>query len=266
MNSKYTNNQSVMSNQIITGNYNYNGYTYNAVIECTPNMFKNYADSIYESADLTDEINFQDKENSTTVFVNESLICGYDKKNDMLYVNIPDSAEKMLKIDAKKLEEIVESFTPEEYDEILSEVLSEEDNPTVSDKEIVLEFLQILEGYALRFKEFHWNSETKSMHETAEKAYDLVYSLEDSIAEDMMGSIDSRIKPGSINPIMPTHKPSLSQDDTEINFVDTLNMLRDDTFSFYKKIEHNNNFIGIRSEVENFTHELTQIIYLAKMI
>ncbi len=265
MNSKYTNNQSVMSNQIITGNYNYNGYTYNAVIECTPNMFKNYADSIYESADLTDEINFQDKENSTTVFVNESLICGYDKKNDMLYVNIPDSAEKMLKIDAKRLEEIVESFTPEEYDEILSEVLSEEDNPTVSDKEVVLDFLALLEGYALRFKEFHWGSNHKSMHESSEEVYDLVYKLEDSIAEDMMGFTDSKIVPGSINPIMPNNE-TLSQENIEQDFIDTLNILQNDTFSFYKKIEHNVNFIGIRSEIESFLHEISQMIYLSKMV
>jgi hypothetical protein len=128
-----------------------------------------------------------------------------------------------------------------------------------------LDFISFLEGYALRFKEFHWDSDKKAKHETAEKAYDLVYALEDSIAEDMMGFTESRIKPGTINPVMPADRLSPPQDDIEVDIVMTLQMLADDTFSFYKKIEHNNNFIGIRSEVENFMHELRQLIYLAKM-
>ena len=265
MSTEYINNESVMNNQIIIGNYNYNGYTYNAVIECNPKMFKNYTDSIFESADLGDNIDFQERKNSVNVFINESIICGYDNKNQMLYVNIPDSAEKMLKIDTERLEQIIESFTPEEFDEILSEVMSEDDNPTISDKEVVLDFLALLEGYALRFKEFHWDSNRKSMHELSEKVYDLVYELEDSIAEDMMGFTDSKIVPGSINPIMPNNE-TLSQENIEQDFIDTLNILRNDTFSFYKKIEHNVNFVGIRSEIENFLHELSQTIYLSKMV
>lgn len=265
MNSKDTSNQSVMNNQIIIGSYTYNGCAYNAVIECTPVMFENYTDTIYNSADSEDTVNTIEDRNATTILVNESLVCGYDNKNGMLYVNIPDTAAKMMKVDADKLRQIVESYSKEELDELLSEVASEDDNMTISDKEVVLEFLSFLEGYTLRFKEQHWNSDTKSSHETAEKAYDLVYALEDSIAEDMMGFTDSRIKPGSINPVMPATRLSPPQDDIEVDFVTTLNMLRDDAFSFYKKVEHNNNFIGIRSEVENFLHELTKLIYLAKM-
>lgn len=265
MNSENISNQSVMDNQIITGNYTYNGCTYNAVIECTPAMFENYADTLYSTVDPEDNVNSHETDDSTTILVNESLVCGYDRKNHMLYVNIPNSAARMMDVDAERLRQIVESFSPEELNELLTEVAAEDDNLTISDKEIVLEFLSFLEGYALRFKEFHWDSEAKSKHETAEKAYDLVYALEDSIAEDMMGFTDSRIKPGSINPVMPADRLSPPQDDIEVDFVTTLGMLRDDTFSFYKKVEHNNNFIGIRSEVENFLHELTQVIYLAKM-
>ena len=160
MNSKYISNQSVMDSQIITGSYTYNGNTYNAIVECTPLMFDNYTDTIYNASDSENRVTFKKSDDSITVFVNESLICGYDRKNHMLYVNIPDTAARMMDVDADKLKQIVESFSSEDLDEMLSEVAEEDDNMTITDKEIVLEFLAFLEGYALRFKEFHWDSDS----------------------------------------------------------------------------------------------------------
>lgn len=253
----------LVNNQIITGNYTYDGCDYNAIIECDTIMFENYVDAL-SMANNGEGINKREREHCVTVFLNEAVACGYDKDNNILYVNVPEWSADIDQYDAETLRQISEAYSQDEINDAMNDII-EENEVTVSDKEIVLDFISFLEGYALRFKEFHWDSEKASKHATAEKAYDLVYNLEDSLAEDMMGFTDSRIKPGSVNPVMPAERLNPPQDDIEVDLVTTLNMLRDDTFSFYRKVEHNNNFIGIRSEVENFLHELTQLIYLARM-
>lgn len=263
MNSKPAINQTINT---IIGDYTYNGVNYNAIIECTPEMFENYADNLYSvigAANPNGNISTVESAQNIAILLNENTVCCYDKHNKMLYANITTAPSVMDETDRKELLRIFETYSDEEIDTAMDEIASEEDDGSMfSDKQAVLEFISFLEGYAIRFKEFHWDSERKAKHETAEKAYDLVYALEDSIAEDMMGMCGSRITPGSVNPVIPADK---AQRDKKVDFVDTLKMLSDDTFSFYRKIEHNNNFIGIRSEVENFLHELRQLIYLANM-
>lgn len=263
MNSKPAINQTINT---IIGDYTYNGVNYNAIIECTPEMFENYADNLYSvigAANPNGNISTVESAQNIAILLNENTVCCYDKHNKMLYANITTAPSVMDETDRKELLRIFETYSDEEIDTAMDEIASEEDDGSMfSDKQAVLEFISFLEGYAIRFKEFHWDSERKAKHETAERAYDLVYALEDSIAEDMMGMCDSRITPGSVNPVIPADK---AQSDKKMDFVDTLKMLSDDTFSFYRKIEHNNNFIGIRSEVENFLHALRQLIYLANM-
>ena len=266
MNSKPAINQTINT---IIGDYTYNGVNYNAIIECTPEMFENYADNLYSvigAMNPNGNISTVESAQNITILLNENTVCCYDKHNEILYANITTAPSDMDETDKKELLRIFETYSDEEIDTAMNEIVSEEDDGSMfSDKQVVLEFISFLEGYAIRFKEFHWDSERKAKHETAEKAYDLVYALEDSIAEDMMGFTETRIKPGSVNPVIPADRLSPPQDDIEVDLVTALQMLSDDTFSFYKKIEHNNNFIGIRSEVENFMHELRQLIYLAKM-
>ena len=261
METKLVNNQSI--NQIISGDYLFEGNQYNTLMLCEPELFENCIDNFYQIVEPSDTLRLSENDHSTTVYVNESAAFGYDKDRQVLYIS---AVNEMSNEDAERFHSILESYSEEDIENVMNEILSEETPETmVSDKEMVLDFISFLEGYALRFKEFHWDSDKKAKHETAEKAYDLVYALEDSIAEDMMGFTETRIKPGSVNPVIPADRLSPPQDDIEVDLVTTLQMLSDDTFSFYKKIEHNNNFIGIRSEVENFMHELRQLIYLAKM-
>jgi hypothetical protein len=260
METKLTKNQAI--NQIIYGDYLFEGNHYNTLSLCEREVFENCI-NFYKNAEPSADVWLDETEHTATVYINEGAAFGYDKDRQVLYISVVNTLNDE---DAEQLQGILESYSMEDIENTIGEIVAEQENDSVvTDKEVVLDFISFLEGYALRFKEFHWDSDKKAKHETAEKAYDLVYALEDSIAEDMMGFTESRIKPGTINPVTPADRLSPPQDDIEVDIVMTLQMLADDTFSFYKKIEHNNNFIGIRSEVENFMHELRQLIYLAKM-
>lgn len=257
-----------ISNQIIIGDYTFNKQHYNALIECTQSDFNQYINTIQNISD--DVIVKQMKNKSQLLYINGIPSCSYDQKHGMMYGFIFSSTAKLEKEESDRLLQIFENYSKEEINDIMSELFGKDEiaqgDTIISDKELVIEFIAILEGYAIRIKEFHWNADNKSLHETAEKAYDLVYTLEDSIAEDMMGWTGSKINPGSINPIFPTVTYDISQEDIALNFYDILKMLKDNAFSFYNKIENNNNFIGIRSELENFLHEISQLIYLAKLL
>ena len=265
MNTEYTN------NQIITGDYIFNGYHFNALIECTLLDFERYVDNIRSETTYSANISIEQLDDKNQLLrINGTPCCGYDQKRGNMYGFVFSNASKMSKEESEKLVSIFEKYSKEEINDALNELSREDVLPTerindiISDKELVIEFIASLEGYAIRFKEFHWNASGKSSHETAERAYDLVYTLEDSIAEDVMGWTGSKIKPGSINPVFPVKADTYSGSALTIDEV--LNMLKNDVFSFYVKIEHNNNFIGIRSELENFLHEINQLVYLAKLL
>lgn len=267
MNTEHTN------NQIITGDYTFNGYHYNALIECSQSDFDQYVNTIRSNASASDNIAVEQMKNDSQLLrINNVPSCSYDQKRGNMYGFIFSSTAKMKKEEADRLMEIFESYSKEEINEAFGELfgkdemVQEGDDTVISDKELVIEFIAFLEGYAIRFKEFHWNASSKSLHEAAEKAYDLVYALEDSIAEDMMGWMDSKIKPGSINPVFPAETGGAPQENIALPLHEVLGMLKDDAFSFYTKVENNNNFIGIRSELENFLHEISQLIYLAKLV
>lgn len=249
------------ANKVITGDYTFKRHNYNAIIECSFELFENYIANLQTDKRIRMDV----KDGYIDVYLNKTAVCSYDENNGIMFMSIPTDINEMQEDDAVKFKSLLESYSPEEIEDAMNDIVTEDESVTISDKEIVLEFISFLEGYALRFKEFHWDSRKKAMHENAEKAYNLVFTLEDSIAEDMMGFTGSKIKPGDIAPVMPADTLSPPQDNIKVDFVTTLKMLTDDTFSFYKKIENNNNFIGIRSELENFLHELRQLTYLAKM-
>lgn len=261
------------NNQIITGDYRFNGYHYNALIECSQSDFDQYVNTIRSNASASDNIVVEQMKNKSQLLrINNMPGCSYDQKRGNMYGFIFSSTAKMEKEEADRLMNIFESYSKEEINEALGELFGKDemtqegDDTIISDKELVIEFIALLEGYAIRFKEFHWNASGKSLHETAEKAYDLVYDLEDSIAEDMMGWTDSKIKPGSINPVFPDETCGAPQENIALPLHEVLCMLMDDAVSFYTKIENNINFIGIRSELENFLHKIKQLIYLAKLV
>lgn len=267
MNTEHTN------NQIITGDYTFNGQHYNALIKCSQSDFDQYVSAARSKATTYDNIIVEQLKNeSQLLHINGMPSCSYDQKHGMMYGFIFSNTAKMKKEESDRLLQIFESYSKEEINEALGELFGKDEmvqeggDTVISDKELVIEFIAFLEGYAIRFKEFHWNAGGKSLHEAAEKAYDLVYALEDSIAEDMMGWMDSKIKPGSINPVFPAETCGAPQEHIALNLHEVLNMLKDDAFSFYTKIENNNNFIGIRSELENFLHEINQLVYLAKLV
>ena len=75
---------------------------------------------------------------------------------------------------------------------------------------------------------------------------------EDSLAEDIMGVLGSRLSPTSIN------GTSCSSD----NALDLISEVSTATIIFYKKISDNPNYVGIKSETETFIHNIKKYNYL----
>lgn len=249
--------------QIITGNYTIGNFKSNCLINNTINesYFTRFINILNESANDENKVEVVDSDICSESYLNNDKVCVLDKNTDFIYGNIENGIAKAVigtlsENEIDQIDNIVSTYDPEEITEMLQEVITEENNKIYSDRELVCDFIMRIEGYAIRLKELHWDADKKAQHEITEKAYDLLYKLEDSIAEDMMGYMGSYITPGTINPVLP-NTDSLDG---------LLNLIKDDAFEFYKRIENNDNCIGIKSEIESFIHDMNNIIYLGKMI
>ena len=253
--------------QIITGNYTYGNFKYDSLVS---GRYKGMAPSSYfEKFDTLLEDTLEEGENmklnesvsSSEIVIDETKICALDKRTGFMYGNLDLGISHivngtMSEEEVTNLNTILDSYSSEELDNLLEGVFEEENDTIYSDRELICDFIMRLEGYAVRLKEMHWDSDKKAEHELTEKTYKLLFDLEDSIAEDMMGYMGSYITPGTIQPVLPKSE----------SLEGLLNLIKDDAVELYKRIEHNDNCIGVRSEFENFVHEMNQIIYLSKMV
>lgn len=251
--------------KIITGNYTIGNYKADCLInkkyetEIPESYFKkisSIANAINESTVKTNA-----SELYSELFLNEQKLCITDNQTDFTYAMInPLILESVIneinEEDLNRLSEIMVLYEPEVLEEMMEDVITEDNNKIYSDRELICDFLMRLEGYVIRLKEMHWDADKKAQHEITEKTYDLLYELEDSIAEDMMGYMGSYITPGTIKPVLP------NTDSLE----GLLNLIKEDAVEFYKRIENNDNCIGIKSEIESFIHNMNKTIYLGKMI
>ena len=120
-------------------------------------------------------------------------------------------------------------------------------------KKNIIAYINILHGYATAIKNLHWSSNTMSEHKLCDDIADSITSNEDEIAEICQG-IYGQIAKNELKP-------------TQYTISTTKSMLDDllkDTESFYEKLE-GNEFIGLRSVVENFLGEINKFQYLIKL-
>ena len=115
----------------------------------------------------------------------------------------------------------------------------------------VLDYISKLEGIKTRIKEIHWEESTISGHELAGDVETMICDFEDSVAEDLQGVFDEDIKVKSLSP-----KECSANTQKEL-----INELKSATLEFYKKLE-GDDYIGARSEVEGFIHNINVKRYL----
>lgn len=250
--------------QIITGKFTYGNATYDCLASRytgTPDesYFKKFNVLLSENLKTGETINLNESKDCSELLLDGNKVCAYDKNTGFAYGNLDFGIKEtvngtLTEEELAAIDSIVD-LMGDNINQLFEEVYEEENNTIYSDRELVCDFIMRLEGYTVRLKEMHWDADKKSEHEVTEKTYKLLYDLEDSIAEDMMGYLGSYITPGTIQPVLPKSE----------SLEGLLNTIKDDATEFYKRIEHDDNCIGIRSEIETFIHDMNQIIYLSKM-
>ena len=119
-------------------------------------------------------------------------------------------------------------------------------------KDFVLDFISQLEGYKTKIKELHWEDKSIPGHELAGDVEKMICDFEDSIAEDLQGVFGEDIKANTLHPYN-------VKSTTLKEFLDSL---KNSTMQFYKKLD-GDDYIGARSEVEGFIHNINVKKYLA---
>jgi hypothetical protein len=119
-------------------------------------------------------------------------------------------------------------------------------------KDFVLDFISQLEGYKTKIKELHWEDKSIPGHELAGDIEKMICDFEDSIAEDLQGVFGEDIKANTLHPY----------NVKSTTLKEFLNSLKNSTMQFYKKLD-GDDYIGARSEVEGFIHNINVKKYLA---
>lgn len=117
-------------------------------------------------------------------------------------------------------------------------------------KDSVLKYLNKLEMYKTAIKNLHWDSRSMSEHKLWDDIASSVSDNQDEIAEIAQGILGN-IKLNELKP----------ESYTISNSKTTLNDILKDTKEFYSTIE-GDDYIGLRSVVENWIGELNKFIYL----
>lgn len=117
-----------------------------------------------------------------------------------------------------------------------------------------INFINYIEGIKTCLKNTHWASENNSEHIRMDEFADIVSDFEDSISEEFQG-IEGQIKDNEVKPI-------------EYTFSNVKNLLQDinsKTMELYDSLENDKTYIGVKSEIESFVHNINKYAYLFKL-
>lgn len=118
-------------------------------------------------------------------------------------------------------------------------------------KRNVLTYINKLQAYKTAIKNLHWSSKNMSEHKLWDDIADSLADAQDEMAEISQG-LFGRIKLNELKP----RRYNIT------NSKKTLNDIIKDTKMFYSTIKRSNDYIGLRSVVENFLAELDKFTYL----
>lgn len=118
-------------------------------------------------------------------------------------------------------------------------------------KRNILSFINKLQSYKTAIKNLHWSAKNMSEHKLWDEIADLVADTQDEIAEIAQG-VFGNIKLNELKP----RRYNIN------NSKKTLTDITKDTKLFYATIKRGEQFVGLRSVVENFIAELEKYQYL----
>lgn len=117
-----------------------------------------------------------------------------------------------------------------------------------------IDFINYIEGIKTCLKNTHWSSVNNSEHVRMDEFADVVSDFEDSVSEEFQG-IEGQIQDNEVKPI-------------EYTFSDVNKLLQDiksKTMELYDSFENDKTYIGVKSEIESFIHDINKYSYLFKL-
>ena len=118
-------------------------------------------------------------------------------------------------------------------------------------KDNIMSYINKLEGYKTAIKSMHWDAKNMSEHKLWDDIAGSVSDIQDNVSEMAQGIYGQIAK----NNLKPTPYTASSPK----QFLDDV---LSSTKEFYKTIQEGDDYIGIRSEIENFIGEINKYKYL----
>lgn len=121
----------------------------------------------------------------------------------------------------------------------------------VSARDMIVSMINNIEGFKTKCKNLHWSAPKKNIHKYLDDFLSVLSDYQDSIAEDMMG-IYGQLQPNEI-------KGGVCDC---LNAIDFINEISRKTVDFYSNLPSDTSLVGIKSETENFIHNINKYKYL----
>jgi len=118
----------------------------------------------------------------------------------------------------------------------------------------IMNYINKIEGYKTAIKSMHWDASNMSEHKLWDDIADAVNDIQDNVSEMAQG-IYGQISKNTLKPIQ-------YNIGSKEKFLDDL---LDSSKEFYKSLSDKDEYIGIRSEMENFIGQVNKFKYLLKI-
>lgn len=139
-------------------------------------------------------------------------------------------------------------------DSLFTPMEEERENNSPTGSQFFISFLNQLEGWKTKCKNLHWAAPKKNIHVYLDEFLEVLSEYQDSIAEDYQGIL------GHMNPNVIKGIPSDS-----LTAIEMIMEIKKATCDFYTAIPEGTCYVGIKSETENFIHNLNKYKYLFEL-
>lgn len=139
-------------------------------------------------------------------------------------------------------------------DSLFTPMEEERENNSSTGSQFFISFINKLEGWKTKCKNLHWAAPKKNIHVYLDEFLEVLSEYQDSIAEDYQGIL------GHMNPNVIKGIPSDS-----LTAIEMIMEIKKGTCDFYTAIPEGTCYVGIKSETENFIHNLNKYKYLFEL-
>ena len=124
----------------------------------------------------------------------------------------------------------------------------------VSGSQFFINFLNQIEGWKTKCKNLHWAAPKKNIHVYLDEFLDVLSDYQDGLAEEYQGLL------GHMQPNVIKGTPCNC-----LNAIDFINEVKSNTYKYYDNIPEGTSYAGIKSECENFIHNILKYKYLFEL-